>query len=860
MISLRSLITENFQVIDLRDPNWIPSEYAKKDADRTMININRGNVYLYRWGNGNKIKWEEVIIQAGDFNDMMMLTKGGSLILPNRVGGNSTWEGARNIYTESTKEWVDILLKTGIINDNTNVYVGNWAGSRGDFIGKAKHVVKRELGPDKLPSKLVFYHGTSSDRLETIQREGLKPVPLEMRPWKSDVLSKLPEYREHAIYLTFDIGQADYYARKSVNVARRQGIRNTQKVVLKVTIPRKFFRRLLPDDDYLMQQLLQIGVTWIESLKNFSQVAYLGAIPPEWIEVKEMSPQGWRKEPDIKEISLQELLSKNNEEKDKRFLSNLLSTQLEKDKGGNVIHHRIWFKNIFNPLLRKMGYVIVSKIENNKVIGYEIRKKLKLTEKQLLMEMTNEQSSAAIDFLKKMVSSGPFKGKVYLAGGPVRDMVMGKTPKDLDTCVENLKDMNGGIEFTIWLAQQMGNYKEGSNPVIFPKFGTAKVFLSGNHNGVSLEGVDVESVNTRKEVYEPGNRKPEVFPGTIQDDVFRRDFNTNSLLYNLTTGETLDITGHGVEDIKAGILRTTSHPDEIFMQDPLRMLRAIRFMVQKGWRIDPMTESSIQKNASWLETISAERIQEELNRMLVTTTPAKAMRKMHELGVLKYIIPDLERAVGVTQNVHHSEDVFSHILTVVSKTKPILIRRLGALLHDIGKVATRQVIDNEVHFYSHEEVGADIARKILIALKYPNDIVEPVVLAVKSHMRTKQSGREGEKISDKSIRKLIVDLGNHLDDIMDIVHADNTSHSPESSMPNQIPNILKRIEILKNTTPKKNEKLPITGNDLKLLGLQPGPLFGQLLDVIRDKQLENPNTTKEEYLDLIRSYLKNNKI
>jgi hypothetical protein len=289
---------ENYEVVDLRDPAWIPSQYDAKDKDRTMINVTDGKIYLYRWGNGNKMPWSELLkIKTGSHNDMMSLTPGGNLILPSRVGGDTNWEGARNLYTKGTKEWPEILLAAGIITPDTKVFIGNWAGSRGTFVGKAGKLVKMDLV--NLPSKLVFYHGTDSTRLEKIQQEGLGPQPREGRVWKSDVLKHHPEWRESAVYLTINKGQANYYAKKAVNVMRRNGYRNTKKVILKVTVPRKAYRRLLPDDDYLIRQLMQLGVTWIDSLKEFSQVAYLGTIPPEWITVEEEVAYGNWNWPDV---------------------------------------------------------------------------------------------------------------------------------------------------------------------------------------------------------------------------------------------------------------------------------------------------------------------------------------------------------------------------------------------------------------------------------------------------------------------------------------------------------------------------------------------------------------------------------
>jgi len=265
-----------------------------EDIDnRTMVTIARGKIYLYRWGNGNITDWQKVLATVGgQHNDMMSLTPNGSLILPNRVGGDTKWEGARNIFTDTTQLWVKILLVAGVVKPGTKVYIGNWAASNGDFIGSAREIAKRDLS--QLPHEMVFYHGTSSDRLEGVKTDGLKPQARELRPWKSDSMKRHPEWREHAIYLTYDKSQADYYARKAVKVARRAGQKGVKKVILKIAIPNTHYKRLLPDDDFLMRQLIWIGVTWLDSLKSFSQVAYLGNIPVGWISVESVADKfGW---------------------------------------------------------------------------------------------------------------------------------------------------------------------------------------------------------------------------------------------------------------------------------------------------------------------------------------------------------------------------------------------------------------------------------------------------------------------------------------------------------------------------------------------------------------------------------------
>lgn len=474
--------------------------------------------------------------------------------------------------------------------------------------------------------------------------------------------------------------------------------------------------------------------------------------------------------------------------------------------------------------------------------------------KQLINEGTKE--NAALDYLQQLVRSGPFKGRVYLAGGAVRDMQLGKDPKDLDVVVTG--GIDAGMEFAKWATQHMQNFKMGSNPVLFPTYGTAKFTLQGIvHQGIDLSDVDIEAVATRKEKYSTGSRKPEVSAGDLADDVNRRDFTVNSLLKDLTNGEILDLTGLGKADIAAGVIRTPLNPDIIFSEDPLRMLRAVRFAFKYDWDLPLFMIRALKRNAPQLINISNERIRDELDKMLVTGSPDRAIKLLRITGLLNYIIPEFKNAYKMTQNSHHYETVFNHILTVVKHTKPNIVTRLQALFHDIGKTTTRSVINNDVHFYGHENVSADMARSIMSRLKYPNEIIDAVAVGVQNHMRLKSSGKQGDKMSDKSIRKFIVDLGDHLEYTLDMMHADNLAHSPDSAMPDQIPNIIKRIEILKNTTPKKNEKLPVTGEDLIKLGLKPGPLFSKLLELVKDKQLEMPNATKEEYLELIQNYLTN---
>ena len=470
--------------------------------------------------------------------------------------------------------------------------------------------------------------------------------------------------------------------------------------------------------------------------------------------------------------------------------------------------------------------------------------------KDLLMEGAKE--NAALDYLKNLIKKSPYEGKVFLAGGAVRDELMGIDAKDLDFVI-NMK--NGGIKFANWATKKMKNHKRGSNPVTFERFGTAKFNLVGiEHKGFKLDDIDVECVMPRTEEYEDGSRKPKVGSGTLEDDVERRDFTTNSLLKNLSTGEILDLTGQGKSDIKKGIVRTPLDPDIIFSEDPLRMLRAVRFTMKYNWDLPWFMIKALKRNASKLKQISVERVQEELNKMLMTDSPDRAIRLLQVVGLSKYVFPELDKLIRLEQNKYHKEDAMQHTLSVVKGTPKNLVTRLMALFHDIGKEATKEVINNEIHFYNHEKIGAEMAEKILKRLKYPNEIVDAVVKGVQNHMKLKHGGPDSFGASDKTLRKFKVNMGEHLEDILNLIHADNIAHEAGFDMPNQIEAIRKRLDTL--GIPQGKLKLPINGDDIKKkLKLKPGPIYGNLLAIVKDEYLENPKVNARKIWPKLEKYL-----
>lgn len=534
-----------------------------------------------------------------------------------------------------------------------------------------------------------------------------------------------------------------------------------------------------------------------------------------------------------------------------KYITILPDGAVREGQSNNIWHHKwLWVKDDYQGFdvdkSKEWSKLWISKLQGiakgtDASFGGQLNR---IGLKELLMTEASKDE-AALDWLKKMVQSGPFKGKVYLAGGAVRDMEMKQPPKDLDVVVVG-EGINGGIDFTVWLAQQMGNYKENSNPAGNSKFGTSKVVLTGKHNGVDLNGIDVEAVASRVEKYTPGSRKPEVAPGTLEDDVFRRDFTVNSLVMDLTTGEILDLTGKGKEDIKKGLIRTTSDPDIIFSQDALRMFRAIRFATKYNWQLAPEVIEGIKKNLDNLGNTSKERVRDEINKILQTGNPRKGFELLRDTGLLPYVAREFQQAVGMTQNVHHKEDVFGHTLSVLQGTNPDLVTRLMALFHDIGKVVTRSETPTGVHFYGHEDAGADVAEKIMRDLKYPTELIQAVKLGVKNHMRLKQGGDDAVKLSDKALRKFKLELGDQLEHVLDVIHADNTAHADASAMPNQIENVRRRLKAL--DVQVKKPQLPINGDDLIKMGINPGPAIGRILSAVTEAWYENPNISREEAL------------
>lgn len=469
--------------------------------------------------------------------------------------------------------------------------------------------------------------------------------------------------------------------------------------------------------------------------------------------------------------------------------------------------------------------------------------------------MTIKEYKKLIQFLRELIVDTKYENHVFCCGGCVRDMILGDAIKDVDLCIDL---PNGGIEFAEWICKEMGCYKTDSNPIIYPTYGTAKFNIRTKEE---FKNIELECVQTRKEQYKDKNsRNPTTEYGTLEEDCVRRDLTINSMYMNISNGEILDLTKKGMNDIKNHVIRATNDPDVIFSDDALRMLRVIRFATRLGWGIEKNTYLGIIKNSERIKTISQERITDEISKILICNKPSNGIRHLYRCNLLDKVMPEVYNMTLMEQNKYHFGNVFEHTMSVLDKTKPILVNRLAALYHDVGKLETMSKVNGEIHFFTHEEVGAKMIEPIFKALKLPNDIIKKVALVTKLHMRLK-GHKDNTLPSNKSIRKLQSEIGNDMELLLDVIHADNTSHNTIYCMPNQVK--LLRDKLTKMEEEGKTIKrieLPINGNDLmKAFKLKSSPKLGKYLKILTDKWFENPKITKEECLDIISDEIKKEK-
>ncbi|MBL6603970.1 MAG: HD domain-containing protein, partial [Cryomorphaceae bacterium] len=393
--------------------------------------------------------------------------------------------------------------------------------------------------------------------------------------------------------------------------------------------------------------------------------------------------------------------------------------------------------------------------------------------------------------------------KSYVVGGFVRDLILDKSlKKDID-----IMCIGSGIELAKSVKQILGKEIKLS---IFKRFGTAMI---------TYDNLQVEFVGSRKESYSSDSRKPSVKTGNFMDDMLRRDFTINTLVIRLNKkyfGELIDTFG-GLDDLKNKLIKTPAEPDKTFSDDPLRMLRAIRFSSQLNFKIDVGTQKSIKKNSNRLEILSSGRIADEINKILMCETPSNGFKDLEKLNLLNYILPELIDLKGIedVEGQTH-KDNFYHTLEVVdniSKKTDNLWLRWAALLHDIGKAPTKKFSKkNGWTFYGHEFIGSKMVKKIFKRLNLP--LNEKLKYVQKIVMMSSRPIILSEHIvTDSAVRRLIYDAGNEIDDLLTLCEADITTKNLKKSIKyqNNFKIVRQKIKDVEERDSIRNFQPPITG-------------------------------------------------
>jgi poly(A) polymerase len=327
-----------------------------------------------------------------------------------------------------------------------------------------------------------------------------------------------------------------------------------------------------------------------------------------------------------------------------------------------------------------------------------------------------------------------------------------------------------------------------------------------------------------------------VEPATLEEDALRRDFTVNALLRSLRTGELLDPTGQGLADLSSRVLRTPLDPVATFFDDPLRMLRAVRFRWKLGFEPAQGLYEAIRREGVRLAIVSKERIRDELIKMLLHPSAPDALSELMDLGLFHYFAPEFEAMVGCEQGSYHHLDVWNHTLLVLRNTgSDDLILSLAALFHDIGKPPTLQLDDQgRIRFFGHESVGAEMTVKVLRDLRFPQREAEAVALIVKNHMRLGSS----PELSAPAARRLLRDLGDQTERLLELVEADANGLKADVRVLD-LGQIRERLAEVVRDVPIDRMQSPISGDQImEITGLPPGPEVGRMKDLLTEKVLE----------------------
>ncbi|WP_425550818.1 CCA tRNA nucleotidyltransferase [Actinoallomurus liliacearum] len=466
-------------------------------------------------------------------------------------------------------------------------------------------------------------------------------------------------------------------------------------------------------------------------------------------------------------------------------------------------------------------------------------------------DVTSDQHAAVRDLLRRVTPLADDLGRRFadaghqlaLVGGPVRDALLGRPVNDLDFATDahpdRVLEIVEGWADAVW--------------TIGIEYGTIGL-RKGDHQ--------LEITTYRSESYDPDSRKPEVTYGTsLEGDLARRDFAANAMAARLPGHEFVDPFG-GLRDLRQKVMRTPGRPEDSFGDDPLRMMRAARFAAQLGFTVAPETVTAMKAMADRIEIVSAERVRDELSKLLLGAHPRAGLTLLVDTGLAERVLPELPKLRLEIDEHHRHKDVYEHSLIVLEQAiaqeenGPDLVLRLAALLHDIGKPKTRSFVDGgRVTFHHHEVVGAAMTKSRLTALRYPKDVVADVSRLVELHLRFHGYGT-GEW-TDSAVRRYVRDAGHLLPRLHKLTRADCTTRNRRkaAALARTYDQLEARIARLQQQEELSKIRPELDGNEIQqILGIQPGPAVGKAYKFLLDLRLDRGPIGKEAAAEALREW------
>lgn len=437
--------------------------------------------------------------------------------------------------------------------------------------------------------------------------------------------------------------------------------------------------------------------------------------------------------------------------------------------------------------------------------------------------------------------------EAYAVGGSVRDFLMGREPKDWDVTTNAKPDEIQKVFPDSFYTNKFGTvvvkYQKSPSKASPPRVERIKTDKAQKS---SINEIEVTTYRVEEDYSDKRHPDKVKFTANLEEDLARRDFTINAMAFD--GKKVVDLFG-GQEDLKNKIIRTVRNPDERFNEDALRLMRAVRFAVALGFEIEENTKQAIKANAELLKEISWERIRDEFEKIIMSPALHEGIELLRELGMLHYIIPELETAVGVEQAKHHTLTVYEHLVSSLkfsAQRNYAFNVRLAALFHDIGKPQTKQGIGEASTFYGHEYVGAKITRNILKRLRFPEDVAQNVSHLVKNHLFYYNVG----EVTESAVRRLLKKVGpENIDDLIKVRICDRLGSGVPKAIPYRLRHLMFMFEKV-SKDPISTKMIAVNGNDvMKILNIPSSPKIGAIMDALLAEVIEDPKLNTREYLE-----------